>query len=384
MPDIDMVDGATATDSVFSDIAVFLTASANATDFVFNDIDVLLSDAATASDALIFDNLMYLLSTAIASDDMTMQVVLTQSLVSDAYGRDYLIAEFPISIADSATASDVISTDVLATEELFDDALASISAEVLTVMSENLISVAIGSDTITFGFLVLLTDVATASDALTMGVYANAELSDAAAVTDEFTTLASMTIALSENATATDALSHQMIVSALLDSTAIVHVLLSVGNEVFDVWVMNTELGAVSTYSDFDFQGFARLGEKYFGLRDDGIHVLSGTKSAGRNIIGSVATGLSNLGTEYKKRVPAVYVGYTAEGALVMKIVTTDAGTKRENWYTLSPIAKPATTDNRFSPAKGLNSVYWQAKIVGQNFTLDSVKLWRALTSRRK
>ncbi|WP_460994592.1 hypothetical protein, partial [Staphylococcus aureus] len=79
-------------------------------------------------------------------------------------------------------------------------------------------------------------------------------------------------------------------------------------------------------------------------------------------IVGRVRGPLNNLGTAFKKAVPAVYVGYTSTKQLGLKVITTDSpsGEKRVNLYSLAPIAKKSTTDGTFTPSKNLHSVYWQ------------------------
>lgn len=363
---------------------VELADSAAASDNAFFDLSFFLASAATAADAVTIAEFWYLVSEAAASDAITSQLELHDTLVSDAYGRDYLVAAFPISMTDSAAAAVVSTAQVSAMVEMMETALASLSAAVVTEISQNLVSVAFAEDSMAFGYLVMLSDAAEADDTLTAAAIASDTLSDTAGADDAITAVRAVTVVLSENVLATDTLTAQQIMTALLESSAVVHALMIVGDEVYDVWVMNTELGAVSSYEDFDFSGFARLGERYYGLKDDGIYELTGSTDDGDVISAQIATGLNSLGSEYHKRVPAIYVGYTADNTLVAKVVTTDAGVKRENWYELSPIEKEATTDNRLNPAVGLKSVYWQFKLAGNNFTLDSVKLWRALTSRRK
>lgn len=366
MPDISIADSAEGSDSLESTLDFYLTS------------------AAEGDDAIVFSEFWYLLSEAIADDALAGQLELTDLLVSDAYGRDYLIAAFPLSISDSATGADAITHQLSAMHEMLSEAVGALSAEVMTAVQNNLVSVAISDDAITFGYMVSLSDAAEGADALLSQATITGALSDAGEGADAITGTRAVTIALSENVLATDTLTHQAIMVALLESNAIVHALLSIGDETYDVWVMNTELGAVSTYDNFDFTGFARLGERHFGLREDGIYELIGDDDAGTAISAAVTGGLSNLGTDYKKRIPAIYIGYTSDGVVVAKVVTTDGGEKRENWYELSPIEKTATVEERFEPAKGLKSVYWQFKLAGNNFTLDSVKLWRAITSRRK
>lgn len=155
----------------------------------------------------------------------------------------------------------------------------------------------------------------------------------------------------------------------------------------YSVYSVSLDNQAVTEYENYDFNSFAVINGEAYGMGAAGIYKLEGADDAGAPINSRVRTGLNNLGTALKKRVPNVYVGYTTTGVLALKVVTTDSGVKKANYYTLRPLPKSEVTDNRFDVAKGLSSVYWQFEIAnedGAGFELDEVRAWRMLTNRRK
>lgn len=157
----------------------------------------------------------------------------------------------------------------------------------------------------------------------------------------------------------------------------------------YTAYSVSLDKQAVSEYENYNFGSFAVIDNEAFGLGDAGIYALEGVDDDGVPIVGRVRGPLSNLGTALKKSIPAVYVGYTSTRQLGLKVITTDAasGEKQVNIYSLSPIAKQATTDGRFTPAKGLHSVYWQFELIsedGGQFELDEVSMWRMVLNRRK
>lgn len=174
---------------------------------------------------------------------------------------------------------------------------------------------------------------------------------------------------------------------ALLSEGVALSVRLVLDGVGYNAFVMNTRNKAVSEYTNFDFTSFAELNGKYYGAKDDGIYLIDGDTDDGEPIAAFLRTGLHTLGTRLLKQVHNAYVGYTTDGEIVLKVITTDNGTKKENWYKLNARSAPATTDNRFSIAKGLKSVYWQfelANVDGSNFQIDHMKVWPFDLQRRK
>lgn len=159
--------------------------------------------------------------------------------------------------------------------------------------------------------------------------------------------------------------------------------------EDYTAYSVSLDNQAVSEYENYNFDSFGVHAGTAYGLGDGGIYRLEGATDAGEAIVGRVRGPLNNLGTALKKAVPAVYIGYTSTNTLGLKVITTDGstGTKKINLYSLSPIAKQSTTDGRFTPSKGLHSVYWQFELIseeGGQFELDEVRMWRMVLNRRK
>lgn len=160
-----------------------------------------------------------------------------------------------------------------------------------------------------------------------------------------------------------------------------------IDDDVFVAWVMNAETKAFSSYEQFPFNSFAHINGRYYGCSDDGIYELSGDDDDGEPIAARVRTGLSNLGTGRMKRIPSMYLGYTADGALVLKVVTTSPqGDKEEHWYRLTPRTAHATREGRIKIGRGLKSVFWGFEISnvdGAQFALDDLQLFPMMCDRR-
>jgi hypothetical protein len=152
-------------------------------------------------------------------------------------------------------------------------------------------------------------------------------------------------------------------------------------------YAMNLRNAGVTTYDNYPFVDAAVVGGLPLAVNEDGLFLLEGDDDDGTPIRAKLRTGLTDFGSDVLKHVPNLWVGYTTDGSLVLKVVTTDTGVKKENWYRLKARTSPAPTDERFSPAKGLVARYWGFEIVnvdGANFELDVVRAWPFMVQRRK
>jgi hypothetical protein len=214
-----------------------------------------------------------------------------------------------------------------------------------------------------------------------------AQALDAAAAADASSSIWSMVVVAADSALvdAAPASSLDALLAAFDAGTAVATV--RIGSDVFVAYAMTIAGAAVSEYVDIPFNSQVVHDGKLYVGSDTGIYLMEGADDDGEPINASVRVGLNALGTQLKKAIPAAYVGYTADGTLFLKVSTTDAGVKRTNIYKLNPVRKDVVSDNRFTPSKGLHSVYWDFEISnyeGADFTLETIKVWRMPLNRRK
>lgn len=134
----------------------------------------------------------------------------------------------------------------------------------------------------------------------------------------------------------------------------------------WDGWAYNLNTGAASTYEDFKFNSFARIGKNYYGCNSTGIHLLSGNTDAGTPINLTVTLGTSDLATDKVpgdalKSVQAVYVNARSDEPLVL----TCRVEGQEYSYTFAVNKSPMAV-SRVSPGKGLSGTLWQLELVNQ------------------
>lgn len=152
-------------------------------------------------------------------------------------------------------------------------------------------------------------------------------------------------------------------------------------------YIVNSNTNAVSTYSNFNFNSFIQMGNKFYGVKSGGIFELTGADDDGVQIDAAVKFGKSGLGgdqtsLELAKRLPEIYLGISATGKMHLKV--TASGNDRV--YLLSPVVGAPLHTCRLLLGKGVASRYWDLELVnvsGADFTLESITLRPEVTVRR-
>jgi hypothetical protein len=152
-------------------------------------------------------------------------------------------------------------------------------------------------------------------------------------------------------------------------------------------WVCNTESKAFTSYRNFPFNSFAEIGGHYYGCTDTGVYLLEGDDDAGTPISARLRTGLMDMGTGLFKRMDTMYLGYSAAGDLVLKVVVlSPEGQKQEKWYSLQPRPSLDLVASRAKIGKGLKSTYWAfeiANVDGADFQIDTMSFLPLVLERR-
>lgn len=162
---------------------------------------------------------------------------------------------------------------------------------------------------------------------------------------------------------------------------------LALDDGVYLAWVMNAESHAFTGYSNYPFNSFATINGKTYGAKADGIYLLEGDDDAGAAIDAFVRGGLSDFGSSKFKRMPSMYLGYTTDGRMLMKVtVVDDDGVREEHWYGLEDRPAGALREGRVKLGRGLKSTYWGfelANVDGADFALDSISWYPVVLDRR-
>lgn len=152
-------------------------------------------------------------------------------------------------------------------------------------------------------------------------------------------------------------------------------------------WTINTESRAVARYENFPFNSFAIHGGRVLGATPAGIFALEGQDDDGEDIAARVRFALTQMGSGQLKRMEAAYLGYTATGGLILKLVTTtDKRAREARLFRLTPRQAGIDHEARVKFGRGTKSVYYGFEIEnidGADFGLDVVKVLPLILERR-
>lgn len=154
-------------------------------------------------------------------------------------------------------------------------------------------------------------------------------------------------------------------------------------DDVFRSWAINLGTSALTEYRNFNFNSLIRFAGTYLGASDEGVFVLEGSDDNGAEIEAWAKTGISDFGSSHIKSIPRAYVGYRADGNLILR-VTTDGGQQRD--YLIEKSASPGLHGNHARIGKGVKSRYWQYEIRnvnGADFAVNVIEIQPTTLRRR-
>ena len=148
----------------------------------------------------------------------------------------------------------------------------------------------------------------------------------------------------------------------------------------FETLVFNTGTSALTTYSNFEFNSYATFGGVCLAANGTGIYSLEGTLDQTDAIVAKARFGNTDFSSELMKRMESMYIGYTADGELTLRVICDDEMYE----YVLDQTDGVSSHTSRAKLGKGMKARYWQTEIEGSHpFSIDSISQLVAETSRK-
>lgn len=145
--------------------------------------------------------------------------------------------------------------------------------------------------------------------------------------------------------------------------------------------VVNLETNGSTSYSAFDFNSFARLGNRYLGAGARGVVELLGDDDDGEPVVGRLHFGRLDFGSAQRKTIAECYVGMAADGRLVLRVT---AEGRTFSYRTRS--ASEHLRQERVDLGKGLKANYFDLELFnegGDDFEVDTIQLQVADLQRK-
>jgi hypothetical protein len=153
-------------------------------------------------------------------------------------------------------------------------------------------------------------------------------------------------------------------------------------HDYFDGYAYNLNTEAPSFYEQFKFNSFAQVGRDYYGMNEDGIHILTGDTDAGEDINAVMTTGLTDFDDSTLKTVPVIYASARSHKEMLLTA-------RVDNYpdYSYTFIGKPAElAPVRVKLGRGLKGLNWQLEVAnkdGAYIEIDALDVPTVSTSRK-
>lgn len=245
-------------------------------------------------------------------------------------------------------------------------------------------------DAIGFSDAAVLSAVTESEDTITfideVEQVASADVEDTIALSDEIEQVAAL-----PGHEVEDVIAFSDATESVRTSTIEIEDVIAVSDAVFQknpsatAWVLNTESGAASWYSNWQIVDMVQVGDKVLAVGPEGLLLVDAEDDAGALIDASVKYGFMDFGEERKKRVDNFWFGYTSSGELSVAVETYGQGHPPYT-YTMPVREADAPRNNRVRPGKGLNARYWRIELQNEGgcaFSVDSMSADVATSSRR-
>jgi len=151
-------------------------------------------------------------------------------------------------------------------------------------------------------------------------------------------------------------------------------------NNTITTWAINTRTGAVSEYTNYGFNSFAKLGvNRFVAASAEGLYELDGPDDDGTNFITNVRSGFAQFGVTRLTSLSAAYLGIHGTGNFLFKIITGDGLVR------VYQVKANSMNSTKVRVAKGIRTRYiaFELESVGQEFDLDTVEFVPIVAQRR-
>lgn len=291
--------------------------------------------------------------------------------------RDVLLVAVPVNVSETVGIAQVVATVRAFTviERLGLSDAVGVQSTLGKIVSEG-IGIA---DSLRNFFSGDVVEGIAVSDVATRQRVLNPTLTDTTGINDALTKKLVLRVIAAETVqlTPTEALK-MLFRPTLTDGVELAAAYISPGDSV-TTWAVNTKNMATTEYTNYVFNSFAQMGNKYLGATSGGLYELNGDDDQGTDIIADIKSGLMQLGGSRFTSFKSAYLGMRGEGSFVLKVETGDGKV-----YNYAVVGKDMQT-SRVHFGKGLRARYFSFELIstGQDFDLDNIEFIPLVVQRR-
>ena len=150
----------------------------------------------------------------------------------------------------------------------------------------------------------------------------------------------------------------------------------------YSTYSLSPETKGLTTYTNYNFDGSCETSKgDYLFYNSQGIYKYGGKYDDGENIKMRLLTAASSFGTSSLKNIPSIYLGYSAEAGIILKVRVDDKGTYV---YKLNKNTNNLQV-NKVAVGKGLLGKYFQFELISEEgyLSLDKIKFSPLIVNRK-
>lgn len=145
-------------------------------------------------------------------------------------------------------------------------------------------------------------------------------------------------------------------------------------------YALNLPSLGLSSYDGYNFNSFARIGNRLFGAADGGLYLLEGTTDNGKMIDAYTTFPLNDMGVDNDKRLRTIYYSGSADGMLRLHVTGNESTERRRDFTPNNRKGKVAVPIGRDEKAE-----WWQIKLSnvrGADFEMNSLESFNIILGR--
>jgi len=316
------------------------------------------------------------------SDNLTGPRTTTDNVAEVLSITDSILIGFIIPILESLVISDINNADITKVAEVKELILSLDSTSNLVTFNNTLLEVLDILDTLNYGVSKTITEIVALSDLVSSTLKAVNTIVSTILCSESVDIHSSIFLFNSEELSILDITENKVLFNSLLKDDLIISVGGIEGGEDYISYLLSPETFSISTYSNYDFYGSAKIDGKYLFINKNGLFKYGGDTDDGEDIISRIKTAAMSFGTSNLKQLPNFYMGLSNSNKIVLK-VSVDG--KADIFYKLNKTSENLETQ-KIAIGKGLIGRYFQFEIITQQntqFELESLEFY-PLTLKRK
>lgn len=224
-------------------------------------------------------------------------------------------------------------------------------------------------------------ELAFSATVLSFSGFVEVQLLSSAGMTTTMGTLVLKDAAVASSANVSGTMSYSAIMQALIQTYVQAFAGIPILTQDGEVWVVNDDSGASTSYEGYSFNSFCKFNNKYYGAKADGVYLLEGDTDNGSPVRSAISLGRQDFGTSAQKTVPSCYIGVASSGDVFLKVIANDTSyvykTVRSDTYLKT---------QRIQLGRGLKANYLTFELyneTGADFELSAIEFEVVQLTRR-